>query len=160
MKHILIICLLALWGTNKSFAQILGPGGGGTIPDPGTPICGIYFDYDAAGNRIKRYYDCKTIEPGPEEPIEISTFYPDISGSDGYARIFPNPALSYVSISFSRPVEHVHFHLYDAKGSILQSGSITGSSYRIELSGYADGIYLIALKDGDKQYRFKIVLKH
>lgn len=132
-------------------------------------VCGIYFDYDAAGNRIKRYYDCKTILPDPMDPPPGGGVGKPAPPADspgvallqsGNARVFPNPTQSFVTIEFPQALTDAHYHVYDGKGSLISSGNFKGKSCKISLQGYADGTYLIAVKEMDKQYNFKVVLKH
>lgn len=158
--------------TTVSFSQTLPGGGGGTLPDPGTPVCGIYFDYDNAGNRIKRYYDCKAFEP--TDPGTLPGDLPPVTGGkqapgattkagqlqDDLVRVYPNPAQTYVDITFSASVEHAHYHLYDIKGSLLGSGYIDGKTQRVPLSEYPDGTYMVAVKNEGRRYQFKITVRH
>lgn len=132
--------------------------------------CGIYFDYDATGNRVKRYYDCKmfdplnpypdagTTTPAPQANARMASTTQDANATDAaQVTIYPNPANDFVNIRLSEPAEHVHFHFYDAKGSVVQSGDISGLEHRCNLGAMASGIYHLNILYKGKPYSFKII---
>ena len=129
--------------------------------------CGIYFDYDNAGNRIKRYYDCKTFDPNapPEtDPIGGETSRKVNSTSDQAVTdvltqpvvVYPNPATEYFMVKFPEVAPNTHFHFYDAKGSIIASGDMNEQEYRCNVGSIAPGMYHLYVLYKGKQYSFKI----
>ena len=145
-------------------------------PDPPPIICGIYFDYDAAGNRIKRYYDCKGQEiiPPGGGGTESSTGTGD--GADtvaiSYARekpatvvgdakdvcvqLAPNPTAGKFTIRLSESIR-THFHIYDIKGAIITSGFVEGAMYDGDISALVPGMYIVIVYFKDKPYAFRVV---
>jgi len=131
--------------------------------------CGIYYDYDAAGNRVKRYYDCKMFDPNNPYP-DAGTNPPGGSsarmlGANEAAAtqnnaslitIYPNPANDFVNIKLNEAAPHTHFHLYDGKGSIVLAGDISGQEYRCNLAAVAPGLYHLNILYKGKPYRFKL----
>ena len=140
--------------------------------------CGIWFEYDATGNRIKRYYDCKSnqipVDTGvaskatqgqakqsqtnsrnvdQELPIEIdglqvAPVWDDVQNTITF---YPNPVadMYFLRVKLSKEVA-LHFHWYDSQGQIISSGSFSGSVYQGSAGNWADGIYWLWVFDKDK----------
>ena len=125
--------------------------------------CGIYFDYDAVGNRVKRSYDCKNLADPWYPPASSSK----MAGSDRAGKeyenqdailVYPNPTSGAFTIRLSGvPKEPIHFHWYNDQLQILGSGHITEVIYSGDISGWADGVYILRVYEGNKVHAFKIV---
>ncbi|XZF13754.1 T9SS type A sorting domain-containing protein [Chitinophagaceae bacterium MMS25-I14] len=149
MKNFLIILLILLGG--QAVGQVL----------PSTK-CGIFFDYDNAGNQVKRYYDCKTIDPtqGPEDPLPLRKAQPGRNDSATaplrVIQVYPNPASDYFIIRLQEADPTTHFHLYDAKGSIIAAGNLKDAEQRCNVSGISPGLYHLYILYKGQQYSFKL----
>lgn len=116
-----------------------------------TTRCKIAYSYDAAGNRIRREYRCD-VPPDPRTETE----QPDgtlITGVD------PNPSQGPVVGYFSKPVSSGTIELYDMNGVCLNRFDIGGNAtyFRIDLSAYVPGTYLITLRLGSVVETYPIV---
>lgn len=131
-------------------------------PPVATQKCGIYFDYDAAGNRIKRYYDCKDItggtgNQGGSPNARIVNGDPGHQAKQaGEVTVSPNPTAGRFRIQLSED-KRTHFHLYDNKGAIISSGFIEGQSYHGDITNLASGVYVLVVYYHDLPYTFRIV---
>jgi hypothetical protein len=70
--------------------------------------------------------------------------------------IFPNPAGAELNIDFKDRV--FSYSLYDAIGQLLISENATGFS-RLNLSGFAKGVYLLQVESGGKKMTSKIIVE-
>lgn len=171
MRRLLfVLCLL---GSLPCFAQHGDPqhkpGNTGDEPVDGM-WCGIWYDYDKSGNRIKRYYDCKDlrddngpIEPSPDEnPLlpkfgsKDSTHQKGIDKLTNSVTVYPNPTADKFSIRLPKAGTHTHFHIYDAKGAIITSGYIDGELYNGNMGLLAPGNYIFVVYYESKPYKFII----
>lgn len=164
MKQKLFLILLLALSSLYAEAQIGPPGS-----------CTIRFDYDAAGNRIKRYENCpnnqfreahpdslaamqaiaeETKEDSAENALEASKEAIDI------AVLYPNPANSYCIVALNRAVENAAITLVDNQGKVVQYySSLNGKDIRLELSGISAGVYKVVLHYEGKTV-YKTVVKH
>jgi len=155
MKKITLTCI-AVAGIFAAYAQT-------------SQRCGIYYDYDATGNRVKRYYDCKLFDPANPYPDGITNQQPqagarmaggsneDASSTDASSIVvYPNPTHDALHIKFSEAAPHTHFHLYDGKGGIVQAGNISGQEYSCNLGALAPGLYHLHILYKGKPHSFKV----
>ncbi len=135
--------------------------------------CGIWYDYDAAGNRIKRYYDCKDNYAGDTPPAAgglvlqnnnnpsnrdtQNTPATDHVDGDSKVTLYPNPTQDQFYIKLPKAGIHIHFHLYDAKGSIISSGYIDGALYEGHIGNLPAGEYTVIVYYQDRNVAFKVV---
>jgi hypothetical protein len=94
-------------------------------------------------------------------PGEINEYKPmevkEMSG-DAAFEIYPNPAKGIVNIVIPENVNtKIMVDILTDDGRNLMSETITGSPYKINLTGLIDGLYLIRLKIG-KRFSFKKIL--
>jgi hypothetical protein len=170
MKKLLYTAAAAL-----SLIGASAPGARAQIIITNPLVCGIYFDYDASGNRIKRYYDCKdpySADPGgptgPTGPISTRrrgtqgtvtmTRNAGVSkdGAQVEVQVAPNPTTGAFTITIPEAIK-THFHLYDDKGKIISSGQIEGTQYHGNITALASGSYMVVVYFKDKAYSFKLI---
>jgi len=160
LNRISVFLLLFIAGPLFAVAHDRLPG----ADPPGHPIqCGIWYDYDAAGNRIKRYYDCKDLSTQPDDPASLtkpgrkdSIVVKMMNAEAGNIKVFPNPVTDKFSIRIPGSDARTHFHLYDAKGSIVSSGFIEGELYNGSLALAVPGNYLLVVYFEGKAYNYRI----
>ncbi len=163
MKKLFLIILCCTAGLFEAKAQI-----GAQIQ------CGIYFDYDAAGNRIKRYYDCKDARTEPDYPPAAQGLTTDPSNNqpsnrgtqntpatdhvdgDSKVTLYPNPTQDQFYIKLPEVGTHTHFHLYDAKGAIISSGYIDGELYEGHIGNLPAGEYTVIVYYQERNVAFKV----
>lgn len=126
-------------------------------------MCGIWYDYDAAGNRVKRYYDCKEISNvdgggtyGSKGTNQDQTNN-QVTNSNKDVIVFPNPVKDYFTIRLTDIKSRTHFHLYDSKGSIVFSGNVEGNSSTYDIHFLAAGIYHLSILYGSDKYYFELL---
>jgi|GEM_PF-2237031 len=138
--------------------------------------CGIYYEYDAAGQRVKRYYQCKTRgdvlpeNPGPpmaDGPIRTLGLDQNSINSDKQTldakealkiTIYPNPASQYFKAAFSKPVSNGHYQFTSMIGVVLKSGKLNGIEHHQEVTGLSPGTYLLMLNIAEKRYSYRVVV--
>ena len=143
--------------------------------------CGIWYDYDASGNRIKRYYDCKDpwimpydpSNPDPGGPMTPSEPFVTTRGKDSIKNkgitlpvedavnskvvmVYPNPVIDQYNIRIPKAIGQTHFHIYDSKGAIITSGNIQGQAYQGRVGNLPSGNYMIVVYYNEKSYNFPI----
>ncbi|MBX2827150.1 MAG: T9SS type A sorting domain-containing protein [Flavobacteriaceae bacterium] len=68
----------------------------------------------------------------------------------GLLRVYPNPAISHVSIMNTR-FPNLTYRLYNVLGQEMASGNASNSENRIDVSGLQEGIYFLYLVDENSQ---------
>lgn len=127
-------------------------------------VCGTWYDYDAAGNRIKRYYDCKNISGTPDIQNGLLKSLPRDSAvtpvrdnaDNNNVIVFPNPTTGAFHIRLTGAETPAHFHIYDTKGAIIISGQISNNLYKGCLAHMAAGSYLVIVYRGYKAYQILV----
>lgn len=149
------------------------------MPNSNPKICGIYFDYDAVGNRVKRTYDCRNVDEKSEDPSATASSRPAAGGKPRKAApqntseevtdplsgaqttallLFPNPTTGPLTLRLaSAPETPLHFHWYNEALQILGSGSISTTEYKSDISAWPDGIYTLRLYRADEVYSFRVI---
>lgn len=122
----------------------------------------IYFDYDAAGNRILRYIstgvDFKSQKDNAEKydkEHEKSKLMSDFDAGETDFLIFPNPATDLVTISQMGEELKGNFELYSSTGQLLLSKSAAVNT-EMEITTFPSGIYLLTFKSADYTKQWKI----
>ena len=90
----------------------------------------------------------------PGEPAEVLSR----SGNFPAADVFPNPASSYVSVNLKDPTEVGSLlSVYTLTGQVVMAERITQSSFQLNVSGLAAGLYFIHLGNSNGQQALKFV---
>jgi Pregnancy-associated plasma protein-A/Secretion system C-terminal sorting domain len=88
------------------------------------------------------------------EPAEVLSR----SGNFPAADVFPNPASSYVSINLKDPAQVGSLlSVYTLTGQVIMAERITQSSFQLNVSGLAAGLYFIHLGNSEGQQALKFV---
>ena len=131
MNQIFIYCIL-LFDLCSLFAQ-------------GTP-CGITFEYDNAGNRVKRY-QCLSLEPA--NPNSDKNQAPDrfvfeeATSNFGSFYIYPNPSTGVFQLSGEDFDLNASVDVLDSKGQILLRRELGDGFF--DLSTSPPGIYFLEI---------------
>lgn len=130
VKYIFVLCILGIAN------QLLGQ----AIPPAGYGGCAIKFDYDAAGNRIKRskycwnpYQNQRAIQGAPEAAILEM-------------QVYPNPASTSVSVILSAELNGAVVELQDLSGKLIASKPVHGDQAAFDIRHLAQGTYMVVLK--------------
>lgn len=128
MKKVFLVFILC--GISGISLAQNGPGG-----------CAIKYDYDAMGNRIKRSKYCWAGGGGGGSLKSIGSNNQESTSNE--ILVYPNPALTYVTIETKNPVKSGRIILMDMMGKVILQ-SISGEFQTlISVSQLASGVYLI-----------------
>lgn len=77
-------------------------------------------------------------------------------------KVYPNPASSevFIDFNFEMPTDLV-IHVYDARGHVVKQinhNDITNANTRLEVSNWADGLYIVRMTSGAEQLTQRIVV--
>jgi hypothetical protein len=125
----------------------------------------VTFEYDAAGNRVKRSMqappppctncqresiptteDVKIEEPNGESKLSITAY--------------PNPTEKELVLSiegFDNIKEEANFALVDLEGRMLKKARITNKKTSLDLSSFPKGTYYLNVTADDQHVSFKII---
>lgn len=75
--------------------------------------------------------------------------------------VVPNPASSYVDISFKNYTDNINISISDMTGKVVYNSIMSGKTTqnRIDVSKWSKGVYLISFTAFDKNYSQKLVIK-
>ena len=133
-------------------------------------------NYTFTGLALSTFYDWQiktncntagTINSGwsPIQTFTTGAFRMEAEGNSGLTfNIYPNPAESFVTVSFSAMNEGTYnINLIDMTGRIVKSeiGKATNgeNSHIMNLDGVAKGMYMILLQKGDDLFKSKLVVE-
>ncbi len=125
----------------------------------------IQFEYDAAGNRIKRKI-CTEENPPPgggtgktseAETLIIHEHHEPEEPELDIAMLYPNPTSAICIITLTKPVENATLQLFDLQGRRLQHRRVSGSQFECDLSRYTPGTYLVVLNAEERKVDRRVV---
>lgn len=132
-----------------ALAQSNGPGG-----------CGITYEYNALGQRVKRSKECVGGGGGGNSSrpahTEASNTLPQELLS---IKAYPSPAREHVTVSFSKAISGGVLELLDSKGALIMKQTLGAETQRhtLSLASLAQGLYLIRFTQQNKVYQTKII---
>ncbi|MDZ4757318.1 MAG: T9SS type A sorting domain-containing protein [Bacteroidota bacterium] len=72
--------------------------------------------------------------------------------------VFPNPTNGQINIQASKKLINATIKLYNITGQlIIQKSNLSGDNFNMDLSGYARGIYILEINEGERVERIKVV---
>lgn len=71
--------------------------------------------------------------------------------------VFPNPSTEIVTVDFGSYINGVEIKVTDISGKLINSKTVSGNSTELNISTYAKGIYIVAVKTGNKIVSKKII---
>lgn len=111
--------------------------------------CWVKYQYDAAGNRIKRYWWCG--DPNEIEKEEEVKSLPTMSEDFGL-RVYPNPASDAVQLSSTADLANAQLEVLDQQGRRVHSERVSGTLVSIDVSGWSAGRYTLVLRREQEEY--------
>ena len=121
----------------------------------------VIFAYDAAGNRTSRTIDMSSKsapqqDTQEEQPAGFSEILAGVR-----ITIYPNPTdgLIKVDIQDLPEGETATLNLYSLSGVLILSKEKVTASTEINITGQADGVYLLKIVAGKEQSEWKIIKK-
>lgn len=125
----------------------------------GIPDCGINFDYDNAGNRIKRYLCFQTsgLTQGDQETLDREGWREEEGDIEDLSNlvVFPNPTSGEVQIQTAGIDEYAKVFFLDASGRIIKEGYLGEGLFNIR--EFSEGSYFLIVRSREKQYQTKII---
>ncbi len=122
MKKIFLALIILLSISDKTSAQ---------IQNPNEPVCRIWYDYDANGQRVKRYYECK--DPMGEvalHPIRLE--------------LFPNPTGGTIIVVGSETADVFVARIFKIDGiEIAAETCYDCNEIRFDVSDQPTGTYVV-----------------
>ena len=116
--------------------------------------CKIKIYYDANGNRILRVKECN--KPAPDESTSIA----EPTDLVANYQVYPNPAENKVNIKLDADLlaKGCNIFMTDISGRMLfQKVNVAQAVSVIDLQGYTDGTYFIAIVQDNIRHTVKIV---
>ncbi|MDR0969404.1 MAG: T9SS type A sorting domain-containing protein [Lentimicrobiaceae bacterium] len=117
----------------------------------------FYFDYDASGNRIHRWWaEMEQMKSSESLPFTLSDTIPE-SLLDSTS-VYPNPTRGSLTVSLAEnPEQGVQYHLYDQRGQILEQGKLYKTTTLLDIGSYPDGLYFLLLIADRSSTTYKII---
>ena len=115
----------------------------------GTPVQ-VALRYVCPGTSQSAWVAVSGVLPICNTPTELVSV-PTVVQKNADWRVYPNPASSYVLLSFSENVEsEALVQLLDGTGRLIRSERLAAGSteYRLDLTGVAPGVYYLSLGNG------------
>ena len=127
----------------------------------------ISYDYDKAGNRIKRWLVVEEItntieaEFRTSEKAEDAGAENEMRSDDVSVSVYPNPTIGVVTVDIPVLDESGSntLHLYDAKGETVLSRKRLMNSNTIDFTNTPSGVYILKLNLGGSEKSYKIIKK-
>ena len=132
MKHLFSLLAILICISNHASAQ---------IDNQNQPSCRIWYEYDAAGQRVTRYYECK--DPNQQ-----------YHGIDAGIRatIFPNPTDGPVIVVVDPDVNELAASIFTIDGAYIAGNNCNNcSGLSLSIAGHPPGSYVLqisAVKEG------------
>ena len=118
----------------------------------------VLFGYDAAGNRNLRQIDVKKLTKSDTLSKADSLFAELPDAPINGLRVYPNPVWEIVNIEFTTlPETRVEFTMSDMNGRLIEQGSINAVITPLNLQSLGKGTYLLLIKAGAENEKFKII---
>lgn len=118
--------------------------------------CWVKYNYDAAGNRIKRYWWCGDPNQAEEESGEPKLA---MTADFGFG-LFPNPAADRVRLMSEEEVIDAQLDVMDLQGRTLHSQRFTGTLVDIDVSRWSAGRYTLRLRTELEEYTTSFSVMH
>lgn len=113
------------------------------------------YDYDQAGNRIRR--SVVTLTRGDQKGDAIPLFTDELPDGNRMT-LFPNPTKGVIRFEMGQPDGVLgHYRLFDLKGTLLMEGVCESHAFDLDLSRQPNGVYLIEFQNKNKVYSNKII---
>lgn len=159
---IAVFVLCAMMFSTVSFAQ--GPSTGGQTSDPTADCPKLMYQYDVAGNRIKRYMhiDCPIIErtaPAPQNAVaqQEEARKKILAKSAEAIQVFPNPAQKYLMLECPNEWINAGWTLMGGNGEMITSGQVQSAVGEINVSNLANGNYFLKVELDGVAKTYKIM---
>jgi hypothetical protein len=119
--------------------------------------CWTKYNYDAAGNRIKRYWWCgdPNTTDGEENGETKSAMSPDFG-----LRLIPNPAGEQVQLTSTTELSNAELNVLDLQGRMVLTQRFSGSWVELDVSRWSAGRYTLRLRTEQEEYTTSFSVIH
>lgn len=93
---------------------------------------------------------------GDSTMVDFSGSINEISNNNNLT-LYPSPATDKLFISSKENIHDAQLKVYDAAGKLLSENKMNGMNTSIDVTNFADGIYLLEVSDGANVYRNRFV---
>lgn len=118
----------------------------------------IVFSYDAAGNRVKREI---IIDKSSKANLDTASTIKPVIEMMGKMKIiiYPNPTRGQLSVEITNmPTDASgEIRIYNIAGNVIQYQKTKGSLNQFDFSVYPTGIYVLYIKVGENESKWKII---
>lgn len=116
--------------------------------------CYIRYQYDAAGNRVKRDFYCYYDPISSKSlPLDSTTTISDDLG------VYPNPATSSFSIALPVGVNRATAMLYNANGQSLLKQELFASLSVVNTNAFPAGVYMLIVHTERQKYYRRVTVE-
>jgi hypothetical protein len=119
--------------------------------------CWIKYEYDAAGNRIKRYWWCgdptvvdQENNSEPKSPM----------ARDFGLRVFPNPANEHMQLSSAQELTDAVLQIVDLQGHEVYAQRFSGMLVDVDVSKFSAGVYSLRLRTEQEEFSTTFSIMH
>lgn len=151
MKHLIALALLAL-----------------LLPTAATAQTTVKFDYDEAGNRIKRWISVKELKSSDSLLTDPALYQllaglpadePSIAGYRA-TQVYPNPVERILNVAPGSEAAAVcRYRLLDTQGRLLEDETTDTYPFSIPMQQLQAGTYYLHLQSGELNQLFKLIKK-
>lgn len=92
-----------------------------------------------------------------ESPFITNTYETEIFDK---INVFPNPANSYCKLSFNNISKNGVLEIFTLMGKLKNRINIAGNNYRMDVSEYLAGMYILKYSSGNEVFSQKLVIEH
>lgn len=118
----------------------------------------IVFEYDNAGNRVKRTIFIFKMSEADSTIAESGPPQQDENLASQRIAVYPNPTDGLVNIDFNLPPEPKAYYILTAiNGAQVEQGNLTATQTQLNLMNLGKGTYILHVVSGDDKEKFKIV---
>lgn len=114
------------------------------------PYCQIKYVYNAAGDRVQRYWYCW--------PLLESKPHGDGRLANNALKLTPNPASTMLTIQLDSAIVEGRMEILDLAGQVVRSHAMRGLSVEEDLMGLVPGSYYIRVTEEGAQLIAKFVV--
>lgn len=151
MRLFILICITFF--SISSFAQ--------------TPTEVYKYEYDASGNRVKRFVETVLISPPPSNYAAVDTANQGGSNTTNNTseesnqlsvsthKVFPNPTFGIVTIEIAGNTSY-QYSLYNSTGQLVKSGVLQTGRNTLNITDKQRGEYILNII-GEKNETWKII---
>lgn len=118
----------------------------------------VFFEYDAAGNRILRTMLVKKLSEADSTQFHAEA-HPNVGNQQNQViKVYPNPTDGIVNIEFGLQFrQNGTYTLSAINGLLIMQGNLTSTINMLNMKDLAKGTYILLVETDEVKEKFKIV---